>query len=157
MTERLYTRIILLTAYDDLEQKLHAMRVGAAAYCTKDIKPEDLVNIIRSVAAGKYFLDGHEYDSLSSQIGLSSGSEEEERLYYDRSDPYHPLSSREMEVLTHVTQGLSNKEIAQALGISHQTVKNHVTSILRKLRVEDRTQATLYALRRGWVRLHQQE
>jgi DNA-binding NarL/FixJ family response regulator len=58
-----------------------------------------------------------------------------------------------MEVLECVTRGLSNKEIATALDISHQTVKNHVTAILRKLNVEDRTQAAVYALRQGWVRL----
>lgn len=64
-----------------------------------------------------------------------------------------PLSPREMEILEYVTRGLSNKEIAYKLGISHQTVKNHMTAILRKLRVDDRTQAAVYALRRGWVRL----
>jgi DNA-binding NarL/FixJ family response regulator len=62
-----------------------------------------------------------------------------------------------MEVLTYLTRGMSNKEIATTLKISHQTVKNHVTAILRKLNVEDRTQAAIYALRRGWVRLYQQD
>ncbi len=64
-----------------------------------------------------------------------------------------PLSAREMEILTLITRGMSNKEIASKLGISHQTVKNHVTSILHKLGVNDRTQAALCALQFGWVRL----
>jgi DNA-binding NarL/FixJ family response regulator len=58
-----------------------------------------------------------------------------------------------MEILTCITKGQTNKEIAQQLGISRQTVKNHMTSILRKLAVNDRTQAAVYALRRGWIRL----
>ena len=62
-------------------------------------------------------------------------------------------TSRELEVLKLVVEGMSNKEIASLLGISHQTVKNHVTSILRKFGVEDRTQAVVYALKRGWVKL----
>ena len=68
--------------------------------------------------------------------------------------PFHPLSKREMEVLSCVVRGMSNKEIAILLGISQQTVKNHVTAILRKFGVEDRTQAVVYALKRGWVQLH---
>jgi DNA-binding NarL/FixJ family response regulator len=74
-------------------------------------------------------------------------------LMIDIDDKYRPLSPREMEILKLITRGLSNKEIAYTLGISHQTVKNHMTSILRKLDVEDRTQAAVFALRRGWVRL----
>jgi DNA-binding NarL/FixJ family response regulator len=68
-------------------------------------------------------------------------------------EPFNPLSPREMEILQYITRGMSNKEIARRLGISHQTVKNHVTSILRKFGVEDRTQAVVYALKRGWVTL----
>ena len=66
---------------------------------------------------------------------------------------FTPLSPREMEILQHIARGQSNKEVAYALGISRQTVKNHMTSILRKLAVNDRTQAALYAVRRGWIRL----
>ena len=85
---------------------------------------------------------------LEQKVGRISGP-----LVGDAEDLFVPLSPREMEILEHVTKGLSNKEIAYKLGISHQTVKNHMTAILRKLRVEDRTQAAVYALSRGWVRL----
>jgi len=71
----------------------------------------------------------------------------------DPAEHFVPLSPREMEILQFVTRGMSNKQIALELGISHQTVKNHMTSILKKLDVEDRTQAAVYALRRGWVRM----
>jgi DNA-binding NarL/FixJ family response regulator len=74
----------------------------------------------------------------------------------DPNEHFVPLSPREMEILQFVTKGKSNKEIAQSLGISHQTVKNHMTSILKKLDVRDRTQAAVYALRRGWVRASDQ-
>jgi len=153
--EKIPTRVLLLTAYDDTEQKIHAMRVGAAAYCTKDIQPAELVNIIRVVASGKYVIGDMVFDSEGLERWLSTQTEGASRSYSDPGEPFQPLSNREMEVLTHVTKGLSNKEIALILRISQQTVKNHVTSILRKLGVEDRTQAAIYALRRGWVRLHQ--
>lgn len=153
--EKIPTRILLLTAYDDTEQKIHAMRVGAAAYCTKDVQPAELVNIIRIVAAGKYVIGETVYDAEGLERWLSMQTEGTTRSYSEPGEPFQPLSNREMEVLTHVTKGLSNKEIALILRISQQTVKNHVTSILRKLGVEDRTQAAIYALRRGWVRLHQ--
>lgn len=155
--EKIPTRVLLLTAYDDAEQKIHAMRVGAAAYCTKDIKPEKLVDIIRQIADGKYVVGDAIIESSDVDRWISKHIDGAIRPYSDPGEPYLPLSAREMEVLTYVTKGLSNKEIALQLGISHQTVKNHVTAILRKLGVEDRTQATVYALRRGWVRLHDPE
>ncbi|HLE50821.1 MAG TPA: response regulator transcription factor [Anaerolineales bacterium] len=154
--EKLSTRVILLTAYDDAEQKLHAIRVGAAAYCVKDVKPETLAKIVREVVAG-YFVVGEETMSPEElQRWLIPVSSADWRSSSDLGEPFEPLSRREMEVLGLVTHGLSNKEIATTLTISHQTVKNHVTSILRKLGVEDRTQAALYALRRGWVRLQEE-
>ena len=155
VSEKLPTRVVLLTAYDDAEQQLHAMRVGAAAYCVKDVRPETLAMIVREVHAGNYAIGEMilRPDELSSW--LTPQAEMVMRPYSDIAEPFEPLSAREMEVLGQLTRGLSNKEIARELGISHQTVKNHVTAILRKLGVEDRTQAALYALRRGWVRLHE--
>jgi DNA-binding NarL/FixJ family response regulator len=156
IAEKLPTRILLLTAYDDSEQKIHAMRAGAAAYCTKDVRPEKLVEIILTVLDGIYVIDEQQVNELGLERWLEAQTEGAMRMYSDPGEPFQPLSKREMEVLSLVTRGLSNKEIAASLGISHQTVKNHVTAILRKLGVEDRTQAAIYALRRGWVRLHEQ-
>jgi DNA-binding NarL/FixJ family response regulator len=147
-------KVVMITGYDDAEQVFHALRVGASAYCPKDIMPEALTNIIQAVTEGKYAIGEKimTYDELMSwieqKIGRFSGP-----LVGDSDELFVPLSPREMEILEHVTKGLSNKEIAYKLGISHQTVKNHMTAILRKLRVDDRTQAAVYALRHGWVRL----
>jgi DNA-binding NarL/FixJ family response regulator len=147
-------KVIMITGYDDAEQVFHAIRAGASAYCPKDITPEALINIIHTVRDGNYYVEEKTmtYDELmywvEQRIGRFSGP-----LISDSEDLFVPLSPREMEILEHVTKGLSNKEIAYKLGISHQTVKNHMTAILRKLRVDDRTQAAVYALRHGWVRL----
>lgn len=157
VSEKLPTRIILLTAYDDREQVMHAMRGGAAAFCTKDVLPEGLVKVIHAVVDGKYYVDEQEMDAAGLEDWLETQVENGVKVSSEAGDAGYPLSSREMEVLGYITKGMSNKEIASLLRISHQTVKNHVTAILRKLGVEDRTQATIYALRRGWVRLYQQE
>jgi two-component system response regulator DegU len=153
--EKSPTGIILLTAYDDEEQRVHAFRAGAAAYCVKDVQPEQLVKIIRSVADGKFVVNEIILDGISLEKWLISQTDNNGANWNDPGEPFQSLSIREMEVLTFITQGKSNKEIAVSLGISHQTVKNHVTAILRKLKVGDRTQAAIYALRRGWVKLHQ--
>lgn len=152
--EKNSTRVVLLTAYDDSSQVIHSMAAGAAAYCVKDIDPVKLVEIVRAVAQGSYVVGETVLDQPGLQRWLGARTEVSGRAYSDPGDPFEPLSSREMEVLECVTRGMSNKEIAAHLQISHQTVKNHVTAVLRKLNVEDRTQAAVYALRRGWVRLY---
>lgn len=152
--ERVPTRVILLTGYDDVEQRIHAMQSGAAAFCTKNIQPEDLIWVIRVVADGLYYLNDTVYDEDQLLSYLDTYIPSAPRFNNLRSDKVQPLSVREMEVLACVTQGMSNKEIALKLKISQQTVKNHVTSILRKLGLEDRTQAAIYAVQQGWVPLH---
>ena len=151
--EKLRTRILLLTGYDDVEQAIHAAHAGAAAYCAKDIQPQNLISIIREVANGKFVIGGNVFTRRELDNWLEDQLEGARRSYSEPGSPFHPLSDREMEVLSCVVRGMSNKEIAGLLGISHQTVKNHVTSILRKFGVEDRTQAVVYALKRGWVNL----
>ncbi|HEY3310473.1 MAG TPA: response regulator transcription factor [Anaerolineales bacterium] len=153
-SERMPTRVILMTAYDDGEQMLHAAIAGAAAFCSKDIQPEMLTQMVFEVVNGNYVMGGQSMNPKEFEAWLSHQLDSARRSYSEPGSPFHPLSDREMEVLVHVVEGRSNKEIATLLGISHQTVKNHITSILRKFGVEDRTQAVVYALKRGWVKLN---
>lgn len=146
--------VIMLTAYHEREQVLHAMRSGASAYCAKDISPDELVDVIRAVAVGLYIVDGKRIDRKNLKAWIQT--QVEAIVGPNAIEPGEhliPLSPRESEILESVTHGMSNKEIAVKLGISQQTVKNHMTSILRKLNVDDRTQAAITALRHGWVRI----
>ena len=146
--------IIMLTAYHDDQQVFHAIRAGASAYFPKDVSPRRLIEAIRLVHQGSYVVEDRVLEK--PQVGAWL-LEQFEGLGLDTDDEMGsllvPLSPREMEILQFIAQGKSNKEIAFDLGISRQTVKNHMTSILRKLAVNDRTQAAVLALRRGWVRL----
>lgn len=152
-SEHLPTRVVLLTGYDDIEQAIHAVLAGAYGYCAKEIGPDVLAQTVRAVADGKYAVAGNIFNRRELDHWIDEQMDGARRSYSEPGSPFHPLSEREMEVLSCVVRGMSNKEIASLLGISHQTVKNHVTSILRKFGVEDRTQAVVYALKRGWVKL----
>jgi len=143
--------VIILTAYDDEEQIYRAVRIGASAYFAKDVAPAQLLDTVRTVAEGYYVIANKRLTpeqaeqwllELYRRYGISP---EDTRL--------SPLTNRQMEILELIIEGLSNKQIAMRLSISQQTVKNHVTSILAKLNRSDRTQAAIYALRHGWVRL----
>lgn len=145
--------IIILTAYDDQEQMYHALRAGASAYYPKDVRSSELIPAIRAVAAKKYIIHGQVMSQAGALRWLFERLGQEAVVSEEADSLFSPLSPREMEVLTLITRGASNKEIAHLLGISHQTVKNHISNVLRKLAVEDRTQAAVLALRRGWLRL----
>jgi DNA-binding NarL/FixJ family response regulator len=141
--------VIILTAYDDEEQIYRAIRIGASAYFAKDVTPGQLLDTVRAVAEGYYVIEGRRMTPEQAEQWLLE-------LYHrygikPEDATFSPLTNREMEVLEQIIEGLSNKEIAYRLGISHQTVKNHITSILSKMNLSDRTQAAIYALRHGWV------
>jgi len=146
--------IIMLTAYHDNQQVFHAIRAGASAYFPKDVSPRRLIEAIRLVQQGSYVVEDRVLEK--PQVGewlIEQFEQTDKEMGDDYGSLLVPLSLREMEILQHIAQGKSNKEVAYELGISRQTVKNHMTSILRKLAVNDRTQAAIYALRRGWIRL----
>jgi DNA-binding NarL/FixJ family response regulator len=146
--------IIMLTAYHDDEQVFHAIRAGASAYFPKDVSPRRLIEAIRLVHQGSYVVEDRVLEKPEVGTWLLDQFKQAGSDVLDLDGSLLvSLSPREMEILQFIARGKSNKEIAHELGISRQTVKNHMTSILRKLAVNDRTQAAIYALRRGWIRL----
>jgi DNA-binding NarL/FixJ family response regulator len=146
--------MIVLSVYEDDEQLFQAIKVGAAAYSSKDVHPDALLRMIREVASGKYLINDsvlakpHVATRVLHQFRELAATEDEQT-----SALFAPLTSREIEILDCIARGLSNKEIANELSISGQTVKNHITSILSKLQVNDRTMAVIYAIQRGWIKM----
>ncbi len=129
------------------------MKVGASAFCLRDVAPDALVDLIERVHAGEYLLSDSvlERPQVTERVlrqfrELSAARVGVEPLFV-------PLSAREIEILDHIAHGHSNKAIAKELNISDQTVKNHITSVLRKLDVNDRVQAVVHAVKRGWMEL----
>jgi DNA-binding NarL/FixJ family response regulator len=149
--------IIMLTPSEDEERLFQSIKVGASAYYTRNITKEELSEAVRKVSVGEYLIndDVLSKPQLASRV-LKSFRElavEEEAL--PTKDMYSPLSTREVEILDYIARGNSNKEIAKSLKISDQTVKNHITSILKKLSVNDRTAAVVHALRHGWIKMEE--
>ena len=145
--------IIVLAVNEDEDALFDAIKAGAAAFILKDVGPDDLVTIIRRVGIGEYLIN----DKVFAKPAVASRVLKEFRelaVYGQEAAPiFAPLSPREVEILDNIAQGMTNKQVAYALSISEQTVKNHMSSILRKLSVNDRTQAVVYAMRQGWIRM----
>ena len=145
---------VVVMAQDEDEESLFAsIKAGAAAFVIKDISPDDLIHVIRRVSQGEFLIN----DKVFSKPAVASRVLKEFRelaVYGQEAQPiFAPLSPREVEILDNIAQGMTNKQVAYALSISEQTVKNHMSSILRKLAVNDRTQAVVYAMRQGWIKM----
>ena len=133
--------ILMLSTYDNPTYVARAVALGAAGYILKGSASEDLLNAIRTAAAGENAWTRDELRRVTGALATP-------RL---AADVEVPLTQRESEVLRQLSLGLTNKEIAQALGISYETVKEHVQHILRKIGVSDRTQAAVWAVRKELV------
>ncbi len=132
------TRMIVLTSFSDDEQVLTAIRAGALGYLLKDSSPQDLLQAIRDVFAGKSSLHPSIARKLIHEINRPSPMPTDT-----------DLTDRELQILKLVAQGLSNQDISVDLTISERTVGTHISNILNKLQLSNRTQAALFALRKG--------
>ena len=132
------TPVILLTTFDEPELALRAAAAGARGFLLKDASPEDLLEAISRVAAGETLLAPVSTDPVRARYA-----------YRDQSEPTDTFSEREVAILRLLAGGYSNREIADALGLAEGTVKNHLSTILSKLGVRDRTRAVLKALEAG--------
>jgi two-component system response regulator DegU len=148
--------VVLLGHRRSDDELFAAIQAGAAAHVLDDTRPSELVRTLRAVAEGEYLID----EAVAARPAVAQHVLEAFRdaslfgeVVGDDLEPaaFAPLSTREADILQAIAQGMTNREVGEALSISEQTVKNHVTSILRKLAVNDRTAAVVYALRKSWI------
>jgi DNA-binding NarL/FixJ family response regulator len=142
------TSILVLTAYDDDQYVFAFLEAGAAGYLLKDVSVSQLVQAIRSVRAGESVL----HPAVARKVVDHFARHPDEKPS-ETSDSLERLTDREMEVLGLAGKGMTNREIAAALTISVRTVQVHLSNIFSKLGVGSRTEAVLYALRKGWLTL----
>ncbi|CAH1215889.1 MULTISPECIES: response regulator [Paenibacillus] len=156
-------KVIILSIHDDESYVFETLRKGASGYLLKDMEAESLINAIRSVVAGHAYIHPKVTGKLINQlrrmtylddvgvVGTGTGVKDSGLKYIHNANS--PLTKREAEVLRLMAEGKSNKLIGEFLYISEKTVKNHVSSILQKMEVDDRTQAVIIAIKNGWVTL----
>jgi NarL family two-component system response regulator LiaR len=137
------SQVVVLTSYHEDEYIFPALRAGALSYVLKDISPEELAIAVRKAAQGEAVL----HPRVAARV-----IKELQGLRAETPNPFTELSERELEVLRLIANGLSNAEIAARLTLSEKTVKGHVSNILSKLHLADRTQAAVLAWREGVVR-----
>lgn len=138
-----HTQVVVLTSYTDEARAMAALRAGAIGYIRKDADPELLVLAVRAAAGGQSMLDPAVAGAVFQELAHAHHGE--------------PLTERETGVLRELARGQTNREIAEALSVSEETVKKHVGNILAKLQLAHRTKAALYALKQGLISLDEIE
>ncbi|MBT2687176.1 response regulator transcription factor [Bacillus sp. ISL-47] len=148
------SKVIILSIHDDENYVTHALKTGASGYLLKEMDADALVEAVKVVAEGGSYLHPkvthnlvNEYRRLATVSAGGGGSYSQPEI----RRPLHLLTRRECEVLQLLADGKSNRGIGEALYISEKTVKNHVSNILQKMNVNDRTQAVVVAIKNGWV------
>jgi two-component system, NarL family, response regulator DegU len=149
------TKIIILSIHDDENYVTHALKTGARGYLLKEMDADTLIEAVKVVAEGGSYLHPKVTHNLVNEfrrLATSNGQAVlNQRLQPEIRRPLHILTRRECEVLQMLADGKSNRGIGEALFISEKTVKNHVSNILQKMSVNDRTQAVVVAIKNGWV------
>jgi two-component system response regulator DegU len=145
-------KVIMLSIHDDETYVTHALKSGALGYMLKEMDADEIVEAIKVVANGGSYLHPKVTKNLVAEFRRLSEHENKGNFHQtDIRRPFHLLTKRECEVLQLLTDGQSNRAIGETLFISEKTVKNHVSSILQKMNVNDRTQAVVTAIKNGWV------
>ncbi|WP_111439015.1 response regulator [Psychrobacillus insolitus] len=145
-------KVIMLSIHDDESYVTHALKTGALGYMLKEMDANAIVAAIKVVAKGGSYLHPKVTKNLVSEFRRLSERENKGNFHQTEiRRPFHLLTKRECEVLQLLTDGQSNRTIGETLFISEKTVKNHVSSILQKMSVNDRTQAVVTGIKNGWV------
>ncbi|MCM3162355.1 MULTISPECIES: response regulator [Bacillaceae] len=148
------TKIIILSIHDDENYVTHALKTGARGYLLKEMDADTLIEAVKVVADGGSYLHPKVTHNLVNEfrrLATSNGQANLQPMQPEIRRPLHILTRRECEVLQMLADGKSNRGIGEALFISEKTVKNHVSNILQKMNVNDRTQAVVVAIKNGWV------
>ncbi len=135
------TKVIVLTIHDEKAYLVETMSLGVKGYVLKDADSDILLEAIRTVADGEIYI----YPSMRKYLDKTT----KKIIISGKSEVFDMLTARELEIIKFLADGLSNKDIAESLYISEKTVKNHVSNIFKKLGVNDRTSAAIYAIKKG--------
>ena len=149
------TRLIVMTSEINNDELFESIRIGAAAYLDKKATTLELEAYIRRVARGEYPINDSLLATPTVAEHVLKQFQEMVSMGMSVESVTAPLTNRETQILRYVADGNSNKKIAQILDISEQTIKNHVSSILRKLNANDRAHAVVLAIRRGWISINE--